>query len=153
MTPSLAIATDNIYKFSCLFGLALIIVSVVSFVTMYSSTLDRKIRYSEIIIPLEAKTPRSRVDEDVLELNKKLIDVTRENERAANIAIGALFSFGLALSAIGAHSWYQKVQIRDDRIANLQVRKLEAELSKLEAEIRASGAGPAKPDEQANDAG
>ena len=137
MNPSLSIPTDNIYKFACLFGLALIVVSVISFVTMYNSTLDRKVRYSEVIIPLEAKAPRSKSDDDVLEMNKKLLDVTRNNERAANSAIGALFGLGLVLSALGGQSWYKKVQLRDDQLVQLQMRKLEAEIAKLEAENNA----------------
>ena len=101
------------------------------------SNLDRRIRYSEIVIPLEAKTPRSTTEEGVLELNKQLLNVTRENEKVANGAVGAIFGLGLVLSVVGGHSWYQKVQVRDDRLTNLQLRKLEAELFKLEAEVKA----------------
>lgn len=77
MNPSLPIPTDNIYKFGCIFGLALIIVSAFSYVTMYTTTLDRKVRYSEVIIPLEGKSPRSKVEDDILVMNKKLLDVAR----------------------------------------------------------------------------
>jgi hypothetical protein len=77
MTPSVPIPTDNIYKFTCLFGLALIVVSIFSFASMYTSFLDRKVKYMEIIIPLEAKEQRSKADDDLLELNRKLIDIAR----------------------------------------------------------------------------
>jgi cell division protein FtsB len=153
MDPSLSIPTDNIYKFACLFGLALIIVSVISFVTMYTATLDRKVRYSEVIIPLEASASRSKPDTDVLNLNKKLLEITRTNERVANGAITILLSVGLALSIVGALSWYKNVQVRDDRLVQLQMRKLEAEVAKLEAEVRRLKAGFDSPQAAGNDDG
>ena len=61
MIPSLPIATDNIYKFACLFGLAIIVASVLSFVSVYSSTLDRKVKLSEIILLFEAKGALTKV--------------------------------------------------------------------------------------------
>jgi hypothetical protein len=134
MTPSLSVPTDNIYKFACLFGLALIVTAVFSFVTTYNSTLDRKVRYSEAIIPLELKSPRAKLEEDMLEMNKKLLKVTQDNEKAANYAFGLVLGLGLILSASGAHNWYKKVQQRDDELAQLQMRKLEAEIEKLNIE-------------------
>ena len=92
MTPSLPVPTDNIYKFSCLFGLALIISSLFAFVSTYTSSLDRKIKYSEVVIPVEAKAQRSKVEDDMLAMNKKLIEVTKSNEsiEGAGISIGLL---------------------------------------------------------------
>ena len=143
MTPSFTIATDNIYKFACLFGLALIISAVLSFATTYSSNLDRKVHYSELVIPLEAKQPRSKAEENTLQMYKDLLDVTRSNESSTNSAIGLLFGAGLMLSVWGAQSWYKKVQQRDDRFTELQMRKLEAEIDKLVAEV-APKAPPSK---------
>ena len=135
MQPSFPIPTDNIYKFGCLFGLVLIVSSIFSFVSSYSSALDRKVRYSEIVIPLEAKSSRTKIEEDLLTLNKKLIEVTRSNEKYAAQGLAAVLGVGIALSAYGARKWYRLVQIRDDRIAELQLRKLAAEVAKLEAEV------------------
>lgn len=135
MTPTFPIATDNIYKFTCLFGLALIIVSILSFVSMYTAALDRKVKYMEVIIPLEAKATRSKAEEDLLEMNKKLLDVTKSNEKSANFGVSVILGFGIALSVLGALRWYGKIQLRDDKLAQLQIEKLEAEISKLRAEV------------------
>jgi hypothetical protein len=135
MTPSLAIPTDNIYKFSCLFGLALIIVAAFSFITTYATTLDRKVKYSETIIQLESKGSRTKIENDVLELNTKLLDVTKTNEKNINYAIGVLFGLGFLLSYYGAENWYKKVQLRDDHLMQLQSQKLELEVAKLNLEI------------------
>lgn len=139
MTPSFPISTDNIYKFACLFGLALIIVSIFSFVSTYTASLDRKVKYMEIIIPLEAKTQRNKAEDDLLLLNKKLVEVAKSNEGAANAAISAVLSIGLILSAFGAYQWHVKIQLRDDQLAHLQMEKLAAEIAKIRREIALSG--------------
>ena len=133
MQPSVPIPTDNIYKFACLFGLALIVSAIFSFVASYSSSLDRKVRYMEIVISLEAKTEKSKTEEDLLAMNRKLISVTKENEQAATVAISAVLVAGLLLSLYGATRWHQIVQKRDDQLAELQLRKLAAEVARLEA--------------------
>ena len=133
MQPSVPIPTDNIYKFACLFGLALIVSAIFSFVASYSSSLDRKVRYMEIVISLEAKTEKSKTEEDLLAMNRKLISVTKENEQAATVAISAVLVAGLLLSLYGATKWHQIVQKRDDQLAELQLRKLAAEVARLEA--------------------
>lgn len=91
MIPNLPIATDNIYKFACLFGLAIIIASVLSFVSVYSSALDSKVRLSETIIPLEAKKELTKIEKDTLKLNKKVMEVANSNEWFAHRVIGGTF--------------------------------------------------------------
>ena len=89
----------------------------------------------EIAIPLEAKVQRSKAEDETLGLNKKLIDVTNENQQVASTSISILLCFGIILSTIGAQQWHQKVQLRDDKLAILQIEKLEAEILKLRAEL------------------
>lgn len=132
MQPSLPIPTDNIYKFSCLFGLTLIVVTIFSYVGIYASSLDKTIKYAEIVIPLEAKESRSKAEDETLKLNKKLIDITKYNKDFALTVLAALFGTGLGISAIGAVYWYKKIQLRDDKLAELQLRKLELEIVKLQ---------------------
>ena len=136
MNPTLSVPTDNIYKFACLFGLALIIVSLYTFVTAYSSTLDRKAKYSETISSLEAKETRSKVDEDALALNKKLLEIAQKNEQSANTLLESTFAVGTVLSALGAWLWYWKIQARDDLLAQLQIQKLQAEVANLQADAQ-----------------
>lgn len=140
MQPALPVPTDNIYKFACLFGLVLIVSGIFAFVASYSASLDRKVKYAEVVIPLQAKSPRTKAEDEILAMHSKLIEVTQANERVANIAIGIVMGFGLLLSTAGAGKWSRLVQRRDDTLADLQVRKLTAEVAKLEAEVRALGA-------------
>jgi hypothetical protein len=135
MQSSIPIPTDNIYKFSCLFGLALIVSGVFSFVTSYNSSLDRKVKYMEAIIPLEAKPERTKVEEDFLIMNHQLIALTKDNEKTNIAAISILLAAGLLLSTYGAVKWKNIVQKRDDQLAELQLRKLSAEVEKLESQV------------------
>lgn len=141
MTPSLPVATDNIYKFVCLFGLALIISSIFTFVSTYTASLDRKVKYSEAIIPLEAKAQRSKAEDDLLAMNKKLIEITKSNENAVGTIIIVILAVGISLSVSGAQMWYSTIQKRDDMLAALQREKLELEIQKLRLELAKSTSG------------
>lgn len=131
MTPALQIATDNVYKFLSLFGLALIIMSIAAFVSTYSASLETKIKYKEVIISLEANAQRSKADGDRLELNKRLLDIAKSNEGVANNFIILSMIFGIILSWFGFQLWYERIQKRDDAVAQLQLEKLELEVAKL----------------------
>lgn len=138
MSPSVPIPTDNIYKFFCLFGLALIVSSIFAFVASYSSALDRKVKYFEAIIILEAKDSRSKVEDDTLALTKRLVEITDKNLSVANSAVGVVLGLGLILSGFGARRWYARIQPRDDMLAELQIAKLQAEVAKLNAQASPS---------------
>jgi len=151
MTPSLSIPTDNIYKFACLFGLALIISSMFALVSIYSASLDRKIRYSEIIIPIEAKAERTKAEENLLAMNKKLIEVTKSNEDFAGTVMIVVLAFGISLSLYGAHLWYNTIQKRDDKLAALQLEKLEVEIAQLRSEVAMSANKSGEPSAAENE--
>ena len=138
MTPSsLPLPTDNIYKFACLFGLALIVSAILLFVSVYTSSLDRKVKYLEVVISLESKQQRSKSEEDLLALNRRLIDISKSNETLAVVVIAVVTAIGVLLSIFGAKHWSQEIQSRDDRLAELQLEKLELELGELRGEHKA----------------
>lgn len=136
MTPSLSVPTDNIYKFASLFGLALIIASVLSFVSVYSFTLSEKVKISETINTMEAKTGGSKTDEDALKRSKRLLEVHSANEKHANNVITVVIALGIASSIWGFSCWKSRVQGRDDRLVELQIKRLELEVAQLEAQQR-----------------
>lgn len=148
MTPSLQIATDNVYKFLCLFGLALIVMSIVAFISTYTASLDTKIKYSEVIISLEANDQRSKADEDRLELNKKLLKVANSNESFANNMIFSAMMVGVVLSWFGFRLWYERIQKLDDALALLQREKIELEIAKLREGLAGSPGGTIPAEEE-----
>lgn len=109
-----------------------------AFVSTYTASLDRKIKYSETIIPIEAKAQRSKAEDELLSMNKKLIEVTKSNEESAGTVIIFIFAVGISLSISGAQMWYSSIQKRDDRLATLQQEKLELEIEKLRSELAKS---------------
>ena len=131
MQPTVPLPTDNIYKFACLFGLTLIVVAVYSFITAYTFSLDAKVRYQQAIIQFEAKTDRTKAENDLLALNTRLAEITKSNESAANSVAAGAAAVGLVLSLWAGARWRNKIQSRDDRLAELQIQKLEVELASL----------------------
>jgi len=89
----------------------------------------------EVIIPLEAKAERNKGENDLLELNKKLIEVSKSNERSATTMMETALVMGIVLSLFGAYNWYEKIHKRDEKLAQLQIEKLEAEVAKIRAEL------------------
>jgi len=134
MQPSLPVPTDNIYKFSCLFGLVLIVSAVIAIASVYNSSLEKKIVYVQAVIALESKSERTKQEEDTLKLNRWLIDVTKKNEDYVNVLLGAVLGLGIVLSGFGATQWRRTIQRRDDQLAELQIQKLQAEIAKIQAE-------------------
>ncbi len=116
------------------FSLAIIVASVLFFVSIYSSALDNKVRLSEAIIPLEAKKELMKIEKDTLEINKKVIKVAKSNEWLAHRVIGGIFFISLLLSIYGAQRWSTRIQVRDDLLATLHIKKLRTEISKLQLE-------------------
>lgn len=131
MNTSLPIPTDNIYKFTCFFGLALIVTAIFAFTSVYTASLEKKIKYSESVIQLEARTERTKAEGDLLELNRQLIKVARQNEKTANWVLLITCLAGTVLTVIGASMWLLVIQPRDDQIAALQIEKLRSEIAKL----------------------
>jgi hypothetical protein len=110
---------------------------------MYTATLERKVEYSQAIISLEEKAQRSKAEDELLEMTRQLRDVTTKNGNFGNTVVSAALGAGIALSLIGALYWYKKIQLRDDKLAQLQIEKLEAEIAKLRAETPPGNASDA----------
>lgn len=110
----LPIPTDNIYKFSCIFGLVLIVSSVISYVAGYSSALDRKFATAKEILVLQGKDNRTKQEEELLQINIKLLDVTKSNSDLLTVMVGLTMGLGLCLSGFGAQRWHNIIQKRDD---------------------------------------
>ena len=98
MAPSLPFPTDNIYKFACLFGLALIIASILVFSSSYSSALDRKVKLVEIAVALDSKDVKSKADEALIKFNQQLIDVEKANERTVSTFAGGVLGIAILLA-------------------------------------------------------
>lgn len=125
---------DNVYRFAGLCGVVLVVAALFAFVAAHTSALDRETRFVEAIVPLEAKAPRSKAEEELLDVNRRLLERARANGRGALIVAGAVGGLGLLLAAYGWVQWRRLVQPRSDRLVVLQLEKLQFELAALRAE-------------------
>ena len=131
MTPSIPLPTDNLYKFLCLFGLALMLASVYAFVALYSNSLERVETYSKLVIELQANTSPTEVEKDRLTLAKAMLKVTTENRLAGTWGFALTLGLGLFMGLLGGMLWHSRIQVRDDEVATLQLEKLRLEVEKL----------------------
>lgn len=68
---------------------------------------------------------------------RELLKVAQENQKTNSSFVGGVARLGLVASGWGFWRWRYRVQTRDDAIANLQLRKLRAEVDSLEAKSSA----------------
>ena len=141
MVPQIPIPTDSLHKFLCMLGLALVLSGLLGFYGIYTTTLDKKIALVEEISQLELNSQRTAIEERRLELRRKILEVTKSNENFFQWAVAAAFVIGFVLIWTGGAAWHKRGQALDDKLKELQVRKLEIELQALEASADKSKAG------------
>jgi hypothetical protein len=146
MIPSVPLPTDNLYKFLCLLGLAIVLAGMAAVYAVYNDALEAKIRLlTELATtPSAVDTPAS-APSPLVDLKRKLLTTTQRNEQFYAWVIGLSMGVGCLLVAFGATRWYKVVQLRDDKIADLQCRKLELEVQGMEAAIRSRNESSSQP--------
>ena len=129
MSPGLSVPTDNIYKFYALFGLALMISSILAFVYVYDSNRAQVIQWAEEVQVIDKKENTTPSDADRRELLKVLIEVENSNMKFYNHVINIGFGVSIFLSVMGLFIWHLVVQPRSDRMLELQIKALELEIA------------------------
>lgn len=127
---SLPIPTDNLYKFACLFGLTLIVVAVFGMISINNAEVERVVRMIESTHSAAMKQDRVAA-EGAVALFENVSNATRIPYAIATLALTFTLALGCSISVVGAIFWKQKVQKRDDLMAELQLKKLEAEVAQL----------------------
>tara|TARA_R100000049_G_scaffold5408_1_gene17130 strand:+ start:30298 stop:30705 length:408 start_codon:yes stop_codon:yes gene_type:complete len=132
MESKLPIPTDNIYKFSATFGLALMAISMTLLVLNGHQTNEIIWQNANAIYELQAaKTDFSDEKQKILE---KKIEIAVENRDILKWLFAVLFAIGFYGSLYGFHKWYKKIQPMHDEILELQRKKLALEVNILEKE-------------------
>lgn len=125
MEPKLPLPTDSLYKFSALFGLALIIAGMVLFV-MNLNTGNARIKLNaEAYYALSEDDPYKNEKQEMF---KNRIETARSDQRYYGYAVGVIIATGVLLSFAGFSIWRKKVQ-------PIQLEMLELEKEKLELEV------------------
>lgn len=129
--PNIPIATDNIYKFYALFGLALFLAGAFTFVYVHQSSNEVAYRTFIEIEALRADEHRSKLEDRRLAMleQKQEVDVLDKKSYLEFIGVGIGISLGCM--AIGFFIWQTKIQTQADRLQRLQLEKLALEIRAL----------------------
>ncbi len=139
MNSRIPLPTDNIYKFYALFGLLLLITTVLLFLFIYSSFQERSHeRYVELKIfsSLEHLSVEQEARKEVLEA-KEGID---KSDKAFYLkAISIFAAVSIILIIFGFIRWHTKVQPIQDEIAKKELEKISLEIKALKKCINNTG--------------
>ncbi|WP_251359117.1 hypothetical protein [Kangiella sp. TOML190] len=116
MITNTSIPTDNIYKFYAIFGLAIIITCVISFLNIYNSYNEKAYeRFIELKVleAIDEINPRQAAEKQLYEIQNK---VEKENKDFYMKCIGFLMGLGLFMMLYGFYYWETKVQPRLDKL-------------------------------------
>lgn len=129
MNSKLAIPTDNIYKFEAIFGLAILLASLLGLIYSLGS-------YPETLF-------NAAIELEKITDNEKKVNL--ESAYAGSMQAGLQFALGVSIigcvvgvicSRYGFNKWSNLVQPVDDSIRALDKQKLDLEIKILQEELR-----------------
>lgn len=127
MESKIPLPTDNIYKFYALFGLMLLITSILGVVVISTSTNDKL--YS-LMKEYEAipGTKEEKEKSDLAKVIEKRLEIQVSNKKLFLRVFGAAIGFAIMLSGYGFRQWHTKIQPKQDEYFELQLEKLRREV-------------------------
>jgi len=126
---NLPIPTDNIYKFYAIFGLSLVIASLLGTIQISEKTNNLVYKYAIELDAVEQKRSKENI-ETFKALINKLVVVAQADRVTSNIFLGLSCGIGVFLVFYGFKRWHTKVQPMHDEILKLQIESLRKEKSK-----------------------
>lgn len=138
MNQQMPIPTDNIYKFYALFGLGLLFVCVIGFVSIYSANLDQGLEmYQELEILRKVSEPSSSQSIRI-ETLERMNEVIPANAKFYMMVVSGAAGVCIALICFGFWQWQFKVQPLQDELLVRQLEKTELEIKALKKKINLS---------------
>lgn len=131
MQTRISLPTDNIYKFYAIFGLLLLISSMVLFVTVYSTFQERAFsRFLELKVLTEVKdlTAQQVAKKELLSTQAKIDASDKETYLSS---IGVFLTISLVLIFFGFWRWHKYIQPKQDLLLARQIEKIEIEIKML----------------------
>lgn len=129
MALSVPSATDNIYKFYALFGLTLIVSSVLGFVHVVESGNARLYQYAKDADTLMKLGDKVFDESATGAVITKLVSQHGSDQMILKVGLGVVLAVGVWFSHRGFGKWRKEVQPRDNRLKELQIEVLEKELA------------------------
>lgn len=130
MESKIPLPTDNIYKFYALFGILLLVTSIVALV--YTNQSTNALLFSNIIAleELKLKENPSPLDDKRQAVLQRQRDIAISDRNFFNIAIGCLVAVATFAMWFGFRRWHNVIQPKQDRLLDLQIQKAEQDLKK-----------------------
>jgi len=126
MESRIPVPTDNIYKFYALFGLLLVISSLLGSVYVTQSANESVHAFAKEYFSIA--NPDLKEPSGLEQFIAKRITTTVENRKFYQQGIGVFLGVGIMMMFYGFYMWHMKVQPLQDRLMKLQIEKLEREL-------------------------
>lgn len=127
MESKIPLPTDNIYKFYALFGVMLLITSILGTILVSTST-NEKIHF--LVSEYEAipDTKKEREESDLAKVIESRLKVLAKNKEFYLQGLGGITAISLLLMFYGFRQWHTKIQPKQDEYFDLQLQKLRREI-------------------------
>jgi hypothetical protein len=138
MESRIPLPTDNIFKFYALFGLLLFIFCSSSIIYVEHSTNElvfQSVIELESVKQIANPSPVDTAKKLVLE---KRIEIALSDRKSSVGAIGVFLAISIASMVFGFVKWHREVQPIQDKIAKLQLEKLQYEVDQLRKPMASS---------------
>ncbi len=127
MESRIPIPTDNIFKFYALFGLLLLITSIMGHVWVSTSTNEK---VHSLVKEYEGITGAKEEKSDLAKVIEIRMKVQAENKKAFTYGFSATIGIAFWLMLYGFWQWHTKIQPKQDEYFELRVQKLKQEIKR-----------------------
>jgi hypothetical protein len=131
MESKIPLPTDNVYKFYALFGLLVILTAAI--MSFIRHDYYNKIAFDSYIPIQTLKHQKDLSDDKKLELLtlEQKAKIARSDQDAEFTVYVISFFVGLGMTIFGFSWWHKEIQPQQDKLIDLQIRKLECEIAEL----------------------
>ena len=133
MESKIPLPTDNIYKFYAIFGLLLLITSILGTIWVGTSTNEK---LHSLVKEYESipGTEEVREKTDLGKFIESRMKVQVKNKQTFNYGLTGTTAISILLMWYGFRQWHTKVQPKQDEYFDLQLKKLKLEIESSENE-------------------
>ncbi|GEM_PF-906487 len=128
MQPNVPVPTDSLYKFLALFGLVLMISSLLGTVALVRSSNQQIFEAAKEVAAIG--TPQSKEAEDYVKAMQRKAVIAAEDRDGLAWLLAICGAIGVAFSIAGFTRWH-KIQPLHDELLELQVAKARMEVHKV----------------------
>ena len=123
MESKIPLPTDNIYKFYALFGILLLVTSIVAFAYTNQSTNTLLFNNFIALEELKLKENPSPLDGKRQAVLQRQRDIAISDRNFFNAVIGGLVAVAAVAMWFGFGRWHNVVQPKQDRLLDLPIHK------------------------------